>query len=302
MIHGWNGGDNNACSLIEHEAADAGDTTNVLTTFRGRDANMGLLGTNDFSNPIPIKSTRDILGMVATSSDGTGWAGVCHTGSLADDNVAIVIGGQIEQISLISWQSNVIVNVTSHNVNAGCPEALAAGNGEVLMLQNDGITQTLTFFGQDADGDGYGLATDDFPDDANQWSDNDGDGFGDNLGFSNSDDCPYAAGNSTIGRKGCADSDGDGRSDFTDVFPQDNTQWNDEDGDGYGDNQTGNSADDCPTTPEPPIVTGVVAPTPMATGSATKTTLIRATRRSGRTPTKMATATTRWAWAGTAAR
>ena len=122
MIHGWNGGDNNACSLIEHEAADAGDTTNVLTTFRGRDANMGLLGTNDFSNPIPIKSTRDILGMVATSSDGTGWAGVCHTGSLADDNVAIVIGGQIEQISLISWQSNVIVNVTSHNVNAGCPE------------------------------------------------------------------------------------------------------------------------------------------------------------------------------------
>ena len=240
--------------------------------------------------------------MVATSSDGTGWAGVCHTGSLADDSVAIVIGGQIEQISLISWQERVIVNVlTSHNVNAGCPEALAAGNGEVLMLQNDGITQTLTFFGQDADGDDYGLATDDFPDDANQWSDNDGDGFGDNLGFFNSDDCPYAAGNSTIGRKGCADSDGDGRSDFTGVFPQDNTQWNDEDGDGYGDNQTRNSADDCPTTPEPPIVTGVVAPTPMATVRPRKRP-VSGRRRSGRTPTKMATATTRWAWAGTAAR
>ena len=249
MIYGWSGGDNNACSLIEHEAADAGDTTGVITTFRGRDANMGLLGTNDFSNAIPIKSTRDILGMAATSSDGTGWASVCHTGSLADDNVAIVIGGQIEQISLISWRDNVIINVTSHNVNAGCPEALTAGNGEVLMLQNDGVTQTLTFFGQDIDGDGYGLSTDAFPNDANQWSDNDGDGFGDNLGFSNSDDCPYAAGNSTLGRKGCADSDGDGRSDYTDVFPQDNTQWRDEDGDGYGDNQSGNSADDCPQTP-----------------------------------------------------
>mgnify|MGYP005679291017 FL=1 len=198
MIYGWSGGDNNACSLIEHEATDAGDTTGVLTTFQGRDANMGLLGTNDFSNAIPIKSTRDILSMVATSGDDSGWAGVCHTGSLADDSFAIVIGGQIEQISLISWQSNIIVNVTSHNVNAGCPEDLAAGNGEVLMLQNDGIMQTLTFFGQDADGDGYGLSTDAFPDDANQWSDNDGDGFGDNLGFSNSDDCPYAAGNSTI--------------------------------------------------------------------------------------------------------
>ena len=249
MIHGWSGGGNNACSLIEHEAADAGDTTNVLTTFRGRDANMGLLGTTDFSNAIPVKSTRDILGMVATSSDGIGWAGVCHTGSLADDNVAIVIGGQIEQISLIAWRDDVIINVTSHNVNAGCPEALTSGNDEVLMLQNDGVTQTLTFFGQDADGDGFALSSDAFPNDINQWSDKDGDGYGDNLGFANSDDCPYSAGNSSIGRKGCADNDGDGRSDFTDIFPQDGSQWNDQDGDGYGDNQTGNSPDDCPEIP-----------------------------------------------------
>ena len=249
MIHGWSGGDNNACSLIEHEASDGGDTTGVLTTFRGRDANLGLLGTNDFSNAIPIKSTREILSMAATSSDGTGWASVCHTGSLADDNVAIVIGGQMEQISLISWRGDVVINVTSHNVNAGCAESLAAGNGEVLMLQNDGVTQTLTFFGQDADGDGYASSTDAFPNDPNQWSDNDGDGYGDNLGFANSDDCPYAAGNSTIGRKGCADSDGDGRSDYTDVFPQDSTQWSDEDGDGFGDNQAGNSHDNCPNIP-----------------------------------------------------
>ena len=54
--------------------------------------------------------------------------------------------------------------------------------------------------------------------------------------------------------------------------------------------------------PEPPVVTGVVAPTPTVTGSATKTTPIRATPRSGRTPTRTATATTRWAWVGTAAR
>ena len=54
------------------------------------------------------------------------------------------------------------------------PEALAAGKGEVLMLQNDGVIQTLTFFGRDADGDGYGASSDAFPSDADQWSDADG--------------------------------------------------------------------------------------------------------------------------------
>ena len=57
-------------------------------------------------------------------------------------------------------------------------------------------------------------------------------------------------------RLGCPDSDGDGysdgdgswtSSDGADVFPNDPTQWQDSDFDGYGDNQVGNNIDSCPS-------------------------------------------------------
>jgi len=248
FITGWTGGGNGECSLIEHEAADAGDTSREVTTFKGRNSNMGLLGTTDFAGGIAVKSSRDLLSITATSAGGVGYAGICHSGSLASDSSAIVIGGQIEQVTLVTWQGSNVINTTLHSANAGCPEALAVGLGEVLMLQNDGVLQTLTFFGLDADGDGYGVSSDVFPNDPDQWSDQDGDGYGDNPGFASSDECPFAYGNSTTGRRGCADVDGDGWSDDTDAFPHDSTQWGDEDGDGYGDNTSGNLGDDCPNT------------------------------------------------------
>ena len=58
------------------------------------------------------------------------------------------------------------------------------------------------------------------PDDPTQWSDIDGDGFGDNA---------------------------DGER--ADAFIADATQWADEDGDGYGDNPTGRQADMFPLMP-----------------------------------------------------
>ena len=42
-------------------------------------------------------------------------------------------------------------------------------------------------------------------------ADRDGDGIDDSA-----DDCPFAAGNSTVDRNGCPDRDGDGTSDFND--------------------------------------------------------------------------------------
>ena len=44
---------------------------------------------------------------------------------------------------------------------------------------------------------------------------------------------------------GCLDSDGDGVADFADKFPREPSQWDDSDGDGYGDNPDGINADDC---------------------------------------------------------
>jgi hypothetical protein len=76
----------------------------------------------------------------------------------------------------------------------------------------------------DTDGDGYSDADDGwqaspkgqadaFPKNRVQWTDSDGDGFGDNPIGSLRDDCPQIAGTSTIDSQGCADGNGDGYSD-----------------------------------------------------------------------------------------
>ncbi len=115
---------------------------------------------------------------------------------------------------------------------------------------------------QDSDNDGYGddmngAQGDRFPEDTSQWSDRDFDGYGDNLDGLNGDACPDINGFSTLDRLGCPDSDRDGYSDPTpnwtassdgaDAKANDKSQWVDRDGDGYGDNLTGNQPDSCPT-------------------------------------------------------
>ncbi|MEE2747550.1 MAG: CARDB domain-containing protein [Candidatus Thermoplasmatota archaeon] len=84
--------------------------------------------------------------------------------------------------------------------------------------------------------------------------------FADDLdrdGVSNDDDaCPNTPGDSTMDRLGCQDADGDGYSNGGDVFIYESTQWNDTDGDGFGDNNGPNdyNGDDCPN--EPGIMSG----------------------------------------------
>ena len=112
----------------------------------------------------------------------------------------------------------------------------------------------------DTDGDGYSdpeiawtvaMGADAFPEDSTQWSDVDGDGFGDNNQGFQFDYCTDVQGTSTIDRFGCPDMDGDGYSDpdpywsvtkweklgfGPDMFKVDPTQWFDTDEDGFGDN------------------------------------------------------------------
>ena len=107
-----------------------------------------------------------------------------------------------------------------------------------------------------------------FSNDATQWNDTDDDGYGDEEYGNGGDSCPTIFGNSTIDRRGCLDSDGDGWSDAGDDFPNDPaihldtdgdtipdhlddfpfdpTQKVDADGDGMGDNPMGIGADKFP--------------------------------------------------------
>ena len=58
--------------------------------------------------------------------------------------------------------------------------------------------------------------------------------------------CPSTVGTSTVDRFGCIDGDSDGVSDEHDLWPTDDTQWYDSDGDTYGDNPSGTDGDACP--------------------------------------------------------
>ena len=112
---------------------------------------------------------------------------------------------------------------------------------------------TMDRFGcVDSDGDGWADETDFADFDPSQWSDADGDGVADEV----DDACPLTWGDSYNDRSGCLDSDGDGWSDATpqwpasplgyaDSHPNDATQWQDIDADGFGDNASGNQGDDC---------------------------------------------------------
>ena len=106
----------------------------------------------------------------------------------------------------------------------------------------------------DSDGDGYGDNStgnnpDAFPNEPSQWEDSDGDGYGDNTGGYDGDQCIYTSGNSTMPYFGCLDSDGDGWANEYDDFDDDDSQWHDMDGDGYGDEMTGTNPDQCPNQP-----------------------------------------------------
>ena len=110
----------------------------------------------------------------------------------------------------------------------------------------EGYSNIGLFGCPDDDNDGTAQSSDAFPNDSTQWSDIDGDGFGDNPNGTTPDACPNVVGTSTIDRYGCPDEDSDGASDENDLWLGDNTQWFDTDGDSYGDNEAGTRGDSCP--------------------------------------------------------
>ena len=150
---------------------------------------------------------------------------------------------------------------------------------------NDGVPDYLDAFPfeptqwSDSDGDGFGdnwgattwtslrpsglpgmfiqnaVLVDYFPLVAAAVNDTDFDGFPDDWGVQDTgsnradlilDSCPTIYGNATSAGPGCPDSDGDGTADQDDAFPIDPTQWDDTDGDGYGDNLNGSFPDHFP--------------------------------------------------------
>jgi hypothetical protein len=137
--------------------------------------------------------------------------------------------------------------VTLNGVNypiENTPSAISCNSDSNATMIVNGKLVTLW---NDEDLDGHNDLNDAFRIDNSQWSDIDGDGYGDNPGGVNPDSCPSVSGASFIDTFGCLDIDGDGVSNSGDAFPRDSTQTDDTDQDGYGDNSNGNLSDSCPT-------------------------------------------------------
>jgi len=151
----------------------------------------------------------------------------------------------------------------------GFGDNLSGVNGDSCPNQNG--YSTLDRLGcRDSDSDGYSDPTDDWTVadgadfaiyDDSQWSDSDGDGYGDNLQGNDPDACPTEWGNSTSAyipeisgdgsltltytvteKFGCIDTDGDGFYDFADDMPNDARDYIDSDGDEVGASQDYNDS------------------------------------------------------------
>ncbi len=147
------------------------------------------------------------------------------------------------------------------------------GNAQDPDDDNDGVADTEDAFPYDetewadTDGDGVGDNADDdddddgttdqedeMPQDATETEDTDGDGIGDNADDDDdndgvTDEEEISTTSSTGGTKAVTDptnpdTDGDGVNDGQDVFPTDETEWADSDGDGIGNNADPNDDND----------------------------------------------------------
>ena len=119
--------------------------------------------------------------------------------------------------------------------------------GYPIGPQNPLLQPGLIVFSHDSDGDLMADAVDPFPNEPTQWSDSDGDGFGDNPNGFEADDCTEINGTSWRDLFGCQDDDGDGQSNTNDAFANMASQWLDFDSDGFGDNASGFQGDSCIT-------------------------------------------------------
>ena len=152
-------------------------------------------------------------------SDGDGYSDV-------DSNWSLNLGGDAFPLDSSQWvdsDSDGFGDNLGGNKADSCPDIF--GNS------------TVNKFGcLDSDGDGWSDDVDAFILDNTQWTDIDGDSYGDMQNGNFPDSCPQIFGTSTIERYGCLDSDGDGLDDQLDPFPLDGTETKDSDGDGIGDN------------------------------------------------------------------
>ena len=223
------------------------------------DDDDGIPNINDDCPGTGAGITVDITGceIVYTDSDGDGYFDETNDafpddGSQWNDSDG---DGYGDNLSGLNPDACLMQYGESIKDRFGCPDTDKDGYSN----ENDDFEQNPTQW-SDLDGDGYGdnitgTNADNFPDDSTQWANTDGDEYGDNTDGTQPDSCIGTAGTSYKDRFGCPDEDNDGISNDNDQCMSSQTSdglidnhgctanQKDSDGDGISD-----SDDECPDT------------------------------------------------------
>ena len=253
--------------------ADIDPQGNLLLT--GLYSNSLVIGGTTFSNSDPCSifaTSRAPNGTYLWAADATGGGSCLATSIDALNETVAVIGASFSGTISPGELPTLTSTGDTHMLLAWIKSAERSYElryNPVIDSDSDGYSDTFDLFPNDStqwndtDMDGYGdnlsgNNPDIFPSDSTQWNDTDMDGYGDNwadpswnatrqnpangsiLGqwvenATQPDDCPWEWGNSTNGRLGCSDNDGDGLANLDDAFPDDPLRGGDADGDGYDD-------------------------------------------------------------------
>ena len=170
------------------------------------------------------RNTNDIELLIDAS--GNDWV-ICAnpTGTLTINTLE---GNQPIEFGTMPWQTN------------SAPAATLDSNGTWHVWFATTYSSVSILHGlSDSDRDFIPDVIDDLPLFGGQWTDSDGDGFGENPDAPSVDKCPSLPGTSTYGHHGCGDVDGDGFANTIDDCASSGKSWRDtfgcpdSDGDGW---------------------------------------------------------------------
>ena len=183
-----------------------------------------------------------------TDDDGDGYSDNIESSCNSDPLNSFDVPSDLDMDGTCDLMDNDIDGDNYPNEN----DAFPMDNTEWIDTDNDGFGNNVDV---DDDGDFVSDNYDSFPLDSSEWADNDNDGLGDNGdmdddndGWSDSDEnscstnsmsdqsIPSDFDNDMICDIVDTDDDGDGVSDENDAFPMDNSEWEDTDSDGIGNN------------------------------------------------------------------
>ena len=251
MVVGWNGTSWTSMGDAAHEGMDG--TFTLVVDSAGGEGYYNLSITSTAPAPADLAVSNLSCGSEMISNEELVYSFEIHNmrgPAIGDFSWTLEIidseGMMIEEIdsstmgTYANYGQSVLERASSTFINASTPTGTYACrvivnmDGAILeeqLLNNELIGDNFTIqneeelFANDIDRDGYN-------------STDTGDGI--------VDDCPDKHGESWGDRYGCADLDADGWSNLNDFSPLDESQWVDEDEDGFGDNSSGFLGDQCP--------------------------------------------------------